>query len=141
MIAKIFYIMECKECHHCSQEDGFPHWCIEEEKVIPDIESISAFCSLEDATKFIEWKKKEDSELLESEDSEMIVNGAKTNWSKATIFNRPGAKKCEKCNKNFVKNEIFSVRETKISWFRGEDKVSFFCRDCTPTPIKKILKM
>jgi len=71
----------------------------------------------------------------------MIVSGAKTDWSKATIFNRPGAKKCEACNKTFVKNITFAVRETKISWFRGEDEVSFFCRDCTPAPIKKILKM
>ena len=53
----------------------------------------------------------------------MITSREKTNWSKATIFNRPGASICSGCGKKFVKKEVFSVRETKVNWFRGDDDV------------------
>jgi hypothetical protein len=71
----------------------------------------------------------------------MIVNGAKTNWSKATITSRPGILDCCKCGKKFLKKEVFSVSETKINWFRGDDEVSGFCFNCTPISIRKILKI
>ena len=71
----------------------------------------------------------------------MIIHGEKINWLKATIFNRPGASICDGCGKKFVKGELFVVRETKVSWFRGEDEVDFFCKKCTPESIRKILKI
>lgn len=59
---KIFYIMSCSECHHCiyseyNRSRGLRGWCVETEKAISDVSIISDECELEDADKFIEWKK------------------------------------------------------------------------------------
>jgi len=61
----------------------------------------------------------------------MVTNKGKDKWSKATIFNRPGASVCSMCGKKFIKKEVFFVRETKTTWFRGDDEVDFFCVDCS----------
>ncbi len=62
-MAKIFYIIECRECNHCisteyNRRRGLGGKCIETEKAISDVSTISSDCELEDADKFIEWKKK-----------------------------------------------------------------------------------
>jgi len=56
---------------------------------------------------------------------------SKTKWSTDTLFSRPGAKKgCSFCKKKFEEKEVFYVRETKTSWFRGDDEVEFICLKC-----------
>ena len=69
------------------------------------------------------------------------ADGKNINWGKATIFNRPHASVCDSCGKKFIRGELFAVRETKVSWFRGEDEVDFLCKECTPEPIRKVLKI
>lgn len=61
-MAKIFYIMACSECHHCicteyNRSRGLGGRCIETDKAISDVSTISDLCELEDADKFIKWKK------------------------------------------------------------------------------------
>lgn len=64
-----------------------------------------------------------------------------TTWSKTKTAYRPGAKKCSACGYVFKPKEEFAVGETKTNWFRGDDMVEFFCRDCTPDYVKKIIKL
>ena len=65
-----------------------------------------------------------------------------TTWTKGTISSRPGARYCSKCGKRFIdEEEDFSIRETRVSRFRGDDEVEFFCFDCTPKSNRKILKL
>ncbi|GAI26522.1 unnamed protein product [marine sediment metagenome] len=48
----------------------------------------------------------------------------------ATLANRPGCTSCNKCARRFVKGEEFCIRETQVSWFRGDDEVVVLCADC-----------
>ena len=67
----------------------------------------------------------------------------KVTYSKETIFNRPYAKKagCSLCKCRFEKSELFVVKETKLTWFRGDDEVEFFCTACIPENVLKLLKL
>ena len=42
-------------------------------------------------------------------------------------------KSCRVCNRVFGKHEWFLVRETQVSWFRGDDEVTAACYDCATT--------
>lgn len=65
----------------------------------------------------------------------------KTTWSRATIFNRLGAKRCDICGHKFEPREEFAVGETKVSWFRGDDEVGFLCKDCVTPDVAKRIKL
>ncbi len=43
--------------------------------------------------------------------------------SKATVEMRPGLRVCSVCNKQFKPKEYFTIEETQVSWFRGDDEV------------------
>jgi len=74
--------------------------------------------------------------------NENYIFNTNTEWSKGTIFNRPGAKNgCTICGHKFKKGELFAIGETRQSWFRGDDLVAFLCKDCTPKKIIKKLKL
>ncbi len=72
----------------------------------------------------------------------------KTTYSKETLSMRPGAKSgCDRygCGHKFLPKEQFIVRETKLSWFLGDDEVEFLCNKCilkqAPQLVLKRLKL
>ncbi len=53
-------------------------------------------------------------------------------WEIWTRENRPGCTHCQKCGIEFGRREKFFLRETQVSWMRGDDEVEYFHERCKP---------
>lgn len=65
----------------------------------------------------------------------------KETWTRDTACNRLGAKICDKCGMPFVKDSLISIHEISVSFFRGDDEVSFYhFPKCTPSSAREAIK-
>ena len=57
---------------------------------------------------------------------------SKVTWELCRTESRPYSleTRCESCRAPFTKKQRVWVREEQVSWFRGEDEVTFYCLSC-----------
>jgi hypothetical protein len=90
MKAKIFYLLECIECHHCVSADiRRKAFCVETEKFIEDTSTIPDWCPLEDADlEYLDALKRGRNCIAESKLAELkgLVKAYFECWDKSEDF-------------------------------------------------------